>query len=105
MPTGSLTGGRLLVYFPDANLADGAAEVESRGFFDVDNAPPWDTWIALADEGPDADISWRQYVVAWVPPSLLPCAADGIAVNPEECIAWLDERAVRARDELRPLLP
>jgi hypothetical protein len=35
----SLHGGRLLVYFPDADLFDGAAEVASRGFFDVHNAP------------------------------------------------------------------
>jgi hypothetical protein len=41
----SLLGGRLMVYFPDAALADGAAEVQSRGFFDVHNTPPWDTWI------------------------------------------------------------
>jgi hypothetical protein len=34
------TGGRLLAYFPDADLSDGAAEVESRGFFDVYNTPP-----------------------------------------------------------------
>ena len=30
-----LAGGRLLVYFPDADLFDGAAEVESGGFFDA----------------------------------------------------------------------
>src|SRR4051794_11881850 len=40
-----LGGGRLLLYFPDANLADGAAEVETRGFLDIENMPPWDTWV------------------------------------------------------------
>ena len=29
--------GRLLVYFPDAELSDGAAEKASKGFFDVYN--------------------------------------------------------------------
>lgn len=62
----SLIGGRLLVYFPDADLADGAAEVQSLGLFDVHNVPPWDTWIALADDGADADVSYRQYVVTWI---------------------------------------
>src|SRR5262249_31379997 len=38
-----LAGGRLLAYYPDTNLFDGAAEEESGGFFDVDNIPPWDT--------------------------------------------------------------
>lgn len=102
---GSLIGGRLLVYFPDADLADGAAANESRGFFDVHNVPPWDTWISLADDGADADVSYRQYVVTWVPPNLVRWAAAGIEVNPEECIAWLEDAAVRARDELRHLLP
>jgi hypothetical protein len=100
-----LLGGRLLIYFPDADLADGAADVQSNGFFDVHNVPPWDTWIALADDGCEADVSFRQYIVAWVPPSLVRFAAAGIEVNPEECIAWLDQSKVGARAELRHLAP
>jgi hypothetical protein len=100
----SLLGGHLLVYFPDDDLCDGASEVASRGFFDVHNVPPWDTWVALADDGPQADISFRQYLIAWVPPYLLGMAQEGIAVNVEDCIAWLDESRVGARDELRHLL-
>jgi hypothetical protein len=101
----SLLGGRLLVYFPDADLADGAAEVQSRGFFDVHNVPPWDTWIALAREtGTRADASYGEYIVAWVPPALLELAQAGISVNPEECIAWLDDADVSAREELGSFL-
>ena len=37
--------GRLLVYFPDEELWDGAAEAASSGFFDEHNAPPWGTWV------------------------------------------------------------
>ena len=100
----SLLGGRLLVYFPDADLADGAAEVQSRGFFDVHNVPPWDTWIALADDRPKiGDVSYQQYVIAWVPPELVACAHAGIEVNPEECIAWLETTDVGARDEVQRL--
>src|SRR4051794_18639085 len=43
-----LEGGRLLIYFPNADLADGAAAVVSDGLFqniDGSNAPPWDTWV------------------------------------------------------------
>jgi hypothetical protein len=101
--SGGLAGGRLAIYFPDRDLSDGAAEAASRGFFDVHNAPPWDTWIALADE-PARDISSRQYVVYWVPPVLIACANAGIEVNPEECIAWLDNADVAARDEVRQSL-
>jgi hypothetical protein len=38
--------GRLLVYFPELDLTDGAAEVASQEFFDAYNAPPWGTWVA-----------------------------------------------------------
>lgn len=91
------------MYFPDADLADGAAEIQSRGFFDLHNVPPWDTWIALADDGPNADVSHGQYVVCWVPPSLVTWANEGIEVNPEQCIVWLEDVEVRARYELRHL--
>ena len=101
----SMRGGRLLIYFPDADLADGAAEVQSRGFFDVHNVPPWDTWIALADDKPAVtDPSFQQYMIAWVPHELIACATAGIDVNPERCIAWLDESNVGARRELERLL-
>jgi hypothetical protein len=101
----SLRGGRLLIYFPDANLADGAAEVQSRGFFDMHNVPAWDTWVALADDRPEvADPYFQQYVVAWVPPELVEAANAGINVNPEECISWLDSSRAVARRELERLL-
>jgi hypothetical protein len=29
--------------------------------------------------------------VAWIPPAFIELAADGISVNPEECIWWVDE--------------
>jgi hypothetical protein len=96
-PARSLDIGRLLVYFPHADLCDGAAEVESRGFFDVHNCPPWDTWVAtFEDAGADHDASYGVYLVAWVPSELMALADAGIAVNPEECIAWLDQTSVAA---------
>ena len=73
-------GGKLLIYFPDENLFDGAAEYSSKGFFDVDNTPPWDTWVCFFD----------QKLVSWVPDQLLAFADRGIDVNPEQCIQWAD---------------
>lgn len=101
----SLLGGRLLVYFPDASLNCGTAEFESRGFFDVHNVPPWDTWIALAAEKRRAsDGSIDQYLISWVPAELVACVQAGIDVNPEQCIQWLDDTEVGARHELERLL-
>lgn len=72
-------GGRLLIYIPEENLADGAAKYASHGFFDVDNVPPWDLWIAFSGGT----------LLSWVPPQLVELAQKGIEVNPESCIAWL----------------
>jgi hypothetical protein len=75
-----LCGGRLLAFAPEDNLSDGAAEYFSLGFFDVDNVPPWDTWIAM----------FGKYLVSWVPVQLVRLVQEGLDVNPEQCILWAD---------------
>jgi len=90
-----LEGGRLLVYFPDLDLADGAAEAESRGYFDVNNAPPWDTWIALVLDA--VGNAKSPYLVSWVPEEFLDAAQRGIDVNPEQCILWIEDADVQLR--------
>jgi hypothetical protein len=83
--------GRLMVYYPDAELSDGAAELESGGFFDVCNCPPWGTWVGMFRDNRPRDHSYANYLVAWVPRVLEDLVARGIEVNPERCILWLDE--------------
>ena len=85
-----LAGGRLLAYLPDEELSDGAAEEETRGFFDVNNAPPRDTWIR------HAMLNGKRVLVAYVPAVFLPSVERGIYVNPEQCILWLDEAGHQA---------
>ena len=79
---GAAKEGRLLYYEPDLNLADGAACAASSGFFDIDNVPPWDTWLCFADD---------RFLVSWVPSTLVAMAAAGIHVNPECCILWPED--------------
>ncbi len=104
VPLRSLEEGRLLAYQPDMDLACGAAQAASRGFFDVDNAPPWDTWVAMVQEsGADA----IPYLVSWVPRQFVSLAQKGIEVNPECCIVWLEDAGVElakrlAVEECRP---
>jgi hypothetical protein len=74
----SADAGKLLHYWPHENLACGAAEYSSNGFFDVDNVPPWDTWVSF--DG--------LTLISWVPAILIPLAQAGIDANPEECISW-----------------
>jgi hypothetical protein len=73
-------GGRGLLFTPQDSLSDGAATVQSEGFFDVDNVPAWDTWIYF-----DGRI-----LLSWVPTELISRVQSGIDVNPEECIKWAD---------------
>jgi hypothetical protein len=72
--------GKLLLYVPEENLADGAARYASNGLFDGDNVPPWDTWVAFS----------QGTLLSWVPPLLIGLAQSGIDVNPEGCIRWID---------------
>lgn len=98
---GDLRGGRLVVYFPDQDLADGAAEAESRGFLDVNNTPPWDTWVAFIQTHGDSHDS---HLIAWIPREFISLVEAGIRVNPEECIVWLDDAAVELREALAAAL-
>jgi hypothetical protein len=98
-----LLQGRLLVYFPDLDLSDGAAEAESRGFLDVYNSPPWATWIAHRSDDRE-DTTTDSYLISWVPPCFVDGVSAGIRVNPEECILWLEDADVKARVELRRFL-
>jgi len=72
--------GRLLRYWPEENLACGAAEYASVGFFNADNTPPWDTWVAFSGG----------MLLSWVPGELIELVDRGIHSNPEGCIAWLE---------------
>jgi hypothetical protein len=95
-PGQDLGGGRLLVYFPDKDLADGAAETATNGYFDTQNTPPWDTWVAFVSERPTIwNPCYAQYLVAWVPPTFVELVKAGIGVNPEECIRWLDKSGIQ----------
>jgi hypothetical protein len=77
----NLGGGRLLVYEPDCNVEDGASQNQSKGHFDGQDAPPWDTWIAYKGN----------HLIAWVPPPLLDLIKAGIEVNCVDCIRWAEE--------------
>jgi hypothetical protein len=74
-----LAGGRLLLYSPEENVADGASQDASREFFDVYDAPPWDTWVGYSN----------RTLLSWVPAQLVDLVQAGIDANPVESIRWL----------------
>lgn len=100
------SAGRFLVYFPDADLCDGAAAAASEDFFNDYNCPPFGTWIGYFDDTTDegtAAPDYSGYLVCWVPEQFLELAKAGVSANPEACIRWLDETDVRVRPALRAL--
>jgi hypothetical protein len=72
--------GKLLVYEPQETVTDGAAAASSNGFFDIKDAPPWDTWFLYS----------RDTILSWVPELLVQDVQDGIDANPVSCIYWCD---------------
>ncbi len=98
LPKG-LCGGSLLVYFPETNLYDGAAEIHTDGFLDVDNLPGWDTWVAFFEDEPETN--YGSYLIAWIPPEFVDLVSEGIDCNPEECIMWLADADISSAQKLR----
>jgi hypothetical protein len=89
-----LSGGRLLVCTGlDESVWDGAAQAESRGFVDINDLAPWDTWICYVR--PPAEDNGRTgqapCVMSWVPSAFVSLVEDGIRVNPVGCIRWLEK--------------
>jgi hypothetical protein len=97
-----LAGGRLLLFYPDETLSDGAAELSSYGLFDFDNEPPWDAlvWYVPSDRWPEDD-RLTSFGVYWIPPQLLDLADAGVQVNPEACIRWADQTDIAFTRSIR----
>jgi len=69
---------KLLLYAHLETVSDGAAEAGSSGFYDVEDAPPWDTWFSYENE----------IIFCCVPESAISAAQAGIDANPVDCIHW-----------------
>jgi hypothetical protein len=79
-PAFARSKGKLLLYEPLETVEDGAAASGSRDFFDMRDAPPWDTWFLSSGDA----------ILSWVPESVIPNAQAGIDANPVDCIHWCD---------------
>lgn len=76
--------GKILACRIDLTLVDGAAGEASEGILDSYNFPPIDTWFHYIDAPANC------LLLAWIPAFFTHLVNDGIDVNPEECIQWLD---------------
>jgi uncharacterized protein (TIGR02996 family) len=88
-----VTGGRLLVFYPDATLSDGVAYGQSGAFFNEENIPPWDTWVMATEVSrhEPGTFSYNSYLVCWVPPKLIEHADHWINLHPLHCIRWASD--------------
>jgi hypothetical protein len=59
-------------------------------YFDMNDLPPWDTWLALADN------PWRQeddrVIVCWVPRWAEDLVDAGLRVLPFDNVSWIERR-------------
>ena len=78
--------GRLLICEVNGSVSSGESEVATSGFFDIDDRPPWDTWIWNV---PRTKESGEATLLSWVPLSLVQIVNRGIETNPYGCIYWL----------------
>jgi hypothetical protein len=83
-----LRGGWLLALEVDCQLAEGACEAASQGFFDGNDTPPWDTWIALVKDDTLPKGSGDRYLLSWVPPTFVDQAQAGSLVSSTDCLWW-----------------
>ena len=78
--------GRLLACQVNETIWSGESEFATQGFFDVDDRPPWDTWVASIPRPPEtSDVT----LISWVPSELVELVSRGIGANPFDCIFWL----------------
>ena len=76
-----LHGGRLLMCYFDKTNHNQCSADESRWFYDGNDNPPWDTWVAPVNDA----------LVSWVPPQLLDLATEGMAVECCQMLMWLEQ--------------
>jgi len=76
--------GRFLLYEFMETVSDGSSEALSHGFFDMEDAPPWDTWFWLKGDT----------IFCWIPDSHVSNAQAGSDANPVDCIHWAEWSAL-----------
>jgi len=100
-PTLTTSGGKLLICLAsDKGVDDGVSAEESKGFFDDQDLPPWDTWIWYVNKH-EQETEEDSYLVSWVPSSFIPLVERGIHVNPVNCLEWATEYRSSFTGQLR----
>jgi len=92
MKTQDISQSKLLVCQVSSSLHDGASQYESKGYLDLVDIPPWDTWILFGTDTfityPLSEAEKKGYLVSWVPASFVDDVQKGIDANTTGCLQW-----------------
>jgi len=84
--TRELKDGRILAFEVDACFFDGVVAAETKGFFDAEDLPPWDTWLAY--RVPVGEVN--PLLLSWVPSTLVATVENAIKVHMSNAYRWID---------------
>jgi len=79
-----MAGGKLLVFYSELCLYEGAMNPETNGFFDggeYDESPAWDTWVYYEPV--------KDHLICWIPPELIGTVKAGLRVMSVDWNWWL----------------
>ncbi|WP_050431604.1 hypothetical protein [Chondromyces crocatus] len=97
-----LLPGRLMLLVPSFNLRDGAAWLASFEFYGEFDLPPCDLWVDLLPQVRirigDGDES---AFLSWIPDEFIHLAQEGIDVNGDGSIDWVEALSPQIHEELR----
>ncbi len=99
--------GRLLLFSPFYSTGDTLAHFESEKFFDLNDVPPWDTFVTYwfdpeMEEGRDG-ARRENGIICWIPNAFVGLADAGVRVS--ICtLSWIDISNERVSRELKHLV-
>lgn len=82
----SAFSGRLLAHLMDYSNHNGLSDDESKGFFDTNDTPPWDTWIDVVS----CDSLYDDILVSWVPQDFVHFVDRGVEAECMGMLSWCD---------------
>jgi hypothetical protein len=77
--------GKILVFYPELSLNDGLMCIESEGFIDENDCPPWATWFYYSPEIDDDG----SMLYCWIPQAFISIVDNAIESDAYSCLRWL----------------
>jgi len=92
-----LSYGEILVTSIDEVIWDGISEMESKGFIDINDCTPIDTWFYMAYNHK------KRIFFSWIPRQFVKLVDDGIDVNLLATFEWYDKNSFFFNESKTPM--